>query len=202
MSVRKPSDHTLTVRQKLTLFHGSGLSAEKALSTPEEEINFDLMIANGVKALNIATAGIRPLVLKAHGVEQAAQLRRLGFDALHLVDPVWCEQATAAYGAADVISAFLQTSSDAVALAGSDAMTTLNLSVEQLLTACAGAPTEAVSVLRQVKTATPLKGLDATVLLDTGLRALQLKQLGYGLAAARDMAGLDRAELAKLGFQL
>lgn len=200
MSVRKALDTDLNVRQKLTMFHGSSLGAEAVLSMQDDDINFDLMLKNHVTALNLTTAGVRPLELKRRGVVAAAQLRRLGYDALHLVDPVTCNEASAAFGASDVVLNFLCTPSDAVALAGSEAVTTLGISVEQMLAACAGAPTEALSVLQQVTVETPLRGVQATTLLDTGLRAPQLKQLGYGLPSMRGMAGVTGEELTKLGF--
>lgn len=202
MSVRRAPDGGLSTRQKLTLFHGSGMSAEAALGTPDDQINFDLMLTNGVKAINICTAGIRPMALKQLGVAQASQLRRLGFDALHLVDPVWCQEANAAFGAAEVIQAFLVSPQDAVSLSGSEAVATLNLSTEQLLEACAGAPTEAISVLQQSTDAAPLKGVRASTLLDTGLRAPQLKQLGYNLATVTALSELSGDQIGKFGFSL
>jgi len=202
MSVRKAVEEELTTRQKLTLFHGSALTAEAALGTADSDITFDLLLTKGVKALNISTAGIRPLGLKKYGVTQASQLRRLGFDALYLVDPVWCTEANAAFGAADVIAAFLISPQDAVVLSGSEAVGTLNLSMDQLLEVCAGAPTEAISVLKQSTDAAPLKGVRPTVLLDTGLRAPQLKQLGYSLVHIREMQGLTGEQARKLGFNL
>ena len=202
MSVRRAQAEGLTTRQKLTLFHGSGLSAEAALGTPDDQITFELLIANGVKALNICTAGIRPLALKQFGVVQATQLRRLGFDALHLVDPVWCQEASAAHGAFEVIQAFLVSPQDAVALSGTGAVATLNLSMQQLLEACACAPTEAISVISQSTSSTPLAGVNVVTLLDTGLRAPQLKQLGYGVATVRELTGLTGEHLYKLGFGL
>jgi len=202
MSVRKPAEDSLSIRQKLTLFHGTAVSAERALSTPDGDINFEMMVTSGVKAVNIITAGVRPLLLKQHGVTSAAQLRRLGFDALHLVDEVMCDEASSAYGAPDVVQSFLVSPTDAVALAGSAAVTKLNIGVEQLLEACAGAPTEAISVLQQVTQASPLKGVAAKTLLDTGLRGPQLKQLGYTLVQIRELAGIGAAELHKLEYTL
>ena len=202
MSVRKAPKPGLTTRQKLTLFHGSGLSAEAALSTPDDQITFELLLTNGVKAVNICTAGIRPMALKQLGVTQASQMRRLGFDALYLVDPIWCQEANAAFGAADVIQAFLVSAQDAVSLSGSEAISTLNVNTEQLLEACAGAPTEAISVLQQSTEALPLKGVSATTLLDTGLRAPQLKQLGHSLATVRGLTGLTGDHIGKFGFSL
>lgn len=200
MSVRKAAATELTVRQKLTIFHGSGLNAETILGTEDEQINFELMLKNGVTALNLSTAGVRPLELKRRGVTEAAHLRRLGYDALHLVDPVTCNEASAAFGAADVVQNFLCTPSDAVALAGSEAMSTLGIGMNQLLAACAGAPTEALSVLKQATMEAPLRGVQASTLLDTGLRAPQLKQLGYGLHSVRELGGVTGVELTKLGF--
>jgi hypothetical protein len=100
----------------------------------------------------------------------------------------------------DVVNNFLCTPSDAVAIAGSEAVTTLGISVEQLLSVCAGAPTEALSVLQQVTCEVPLRGIPVSVLLDSGLRAAQLKQLGYGLAAMRELSGVGGNDLSKLGF--
>ena len=206
MSVRKDTTtpHApLDVKQRMTLFYNTSLTNEQALGLEDSEINFDLLVRHGVTALNIATAGLRPLALKRRGVEEAAQLRRLGFDALHLVDPVLCADASAVYGAKAVIDTFLVAAQDAVALAGSDAVATLGLTNEELLAACAGAPIEAQAVLEQ-HTGGPnaLAGVRAATLLDTGLRAPQLKALGYTLASCNALAEVDGHKLAKLGFTL
>ena len=202
MSVRKKAVDDLDARQKITLFHNTGVSAEQALTMPDSEITFELMVAQGVKALNIVTAGIRPLRLKQLGVQSPSQLRRLGFDALHLVDRAICEEANAAYGAASVVAAFLATPADAVAFAGSDAVHTLNITVGQMLEACAGAPTEALSVLQQQSIERPLREVNATTLLDTGLRATQLKQVGIALTSLQEMPGFEPGMAVKLGFML
>jgi hypothetical protein len=200
MSVRKEPSDGLSARQKLTLFHGTGVTASEALSLDDENVTFDFMIRNGVKPVNITAAGVRVTTLKRHGVAEASQLRRLGFDALHLVDPEWCADASAAYGASNVISAFLVSPHDAVALSGSEAVKTLNITVDALLEACAGAPLEAVSVLKQVTDTHPLKGVRSIVLLDTGMRSQQLKQLGYGLLTLKELDGATTEQIRKLGF--
>lgn len=202
MSVRKHVDMSLSAKQRLTLFHGTDVTAEKALLVSESELNFDMLMTHGVRAVGIATAGLRPLALKTLGVTNSSQLRRLGFDALHLVDTVWCQEATAAYGAQDVVEVFLQTPSDAVALAGSEALSTLGIGMQRLLEVCAGAPTEAVAVLQQVPLESPLEGVSAVTLLDTGLRAPQLKQMGFGISSVRAMRNVGHQDLAKLGFTL
>lgn len=202
MSVRKKQEDALSARQKLTLFHNTGISAEQALTMDDSEITFELMVSHGVKAVNIVTAGIRPLRLKQLGVVSPSQLRRLGFDALHLVDRSTCEEANAAYGAPSVVAAFLSSPSDAVAFAGSDAVHILNITVGQLLEACAGSPTEALSVLQQQSMERPLREVDARTLLDTGLRATQLKQTGITLTSLNDMSGFDPSIAVKLGFTI
>lgn len=200
MSVRKGAFEGLTARQKLTLFYNSSVSASEALAMEDEDFSFDLLIRNGVKPVNFRTAGVKATTLKRLGVQDASQLRRLGFDALHLVDEEWCADASAAYGAAHLISAFLVSPQDAVALAGTEAVKTLNVSVEMLLEACAGAPTEAASVIKQANSPNPLKEVSANTLLDTGLRAQQLKQLGYGLLCLNELRGVSSEVVRKLGF--
>lgn len=200
MSVRTEPPAGLTTRQKLAMFYGTGVPASEVLSMDEEDITFDLMIRNGVKAVNLTAAGIKVITLKKLGVEQASQLRRLGFDALHLVDEKWCADACAAYGASNIISAFLVAPQDAVALSGSEAMKTLNISVNTLLELCAGAPTEAVAVLKQAPDPNPLKDVHSSVLLDTGVRSQQLKKLGYNLFNLNQMSGLTPEDIGKLGF--
>ena len=101
-----------------------------------------------------------------------------------------------------MVQAFLVSPQDAVALSGSEAVTTLGIENDQLLEACAGAPAEALEVLRQSTSAAPLRGVRASTLLDTGLRAPQLKQLGYTLASVRELTGLSSEVLAKFGYSL
>jgi len=202
MSVRKEHSEELTVKQRLTLFHKTSLTAEQALSLPEEDITIDTFLKNGVKAVNITAAGIRFVQLKKLGANDPSQLRRMGFDALHLVDPVLCGEASAAFGAKAIIEAFLVTPQDAVALAGSEAVTLLNLSMNQLLEACAGSPTEAAAVLQQSTSNNALEGVEAKVLLDTGLRAPQLKQVGLNLVSVSQLVNVNRASIIKLGFLL
>ena len=105
---RRESDTRLDLKQRLTLFSGCGLSTEKMISTPLEEINFEFLIAKGVRALNISASGLRPLALKDFGVTTAKQLQQLGFDSLHLVDHCFCEQAAAAFALGNVAAGNLQ----------------------------------------------------------------------------------------------
>jgi len=202
MSIRTEATEELSVKQRLTLFHGTSLNAEQVLSMSPEEVTFEALLSHNVKAVNIVTAGIRPVALKRMGVAEAAQFRRLGFDALHLVDPVLCTEANAAYGATALIEVFLVQPSDAVAFAGSEAMEILGLQVQQLLETCAGSPIEAQAVLQQISGANPIKGIQANTLLDTGLRASQLRSLGITPKMLAELPGAGNSLLSKLGFTL
>ena len=202
MSVRIAQPNELSVRQRLCLFHGTGVGAEEALSMQQDSITFEVLISNGVNATNLTVAQLKPMALKRMGVQDASQLRRLGFDALHLTDAAFCTEANAAYGADSVVDAFLTSPSDAVALAGSEAMHILNISTDKLLESCAGAPTEALSVLQQITDADPLKGIPASVLLDAGLRAPALAKLGMNFGKLMSQTAATPDQALKLGFRL
>jgi hypothetical protein len=164
------------------------------------ELTYDCMMTNGVKATNLLVAGMGPTVLKARGVESAMQLRQLGFDALHLVDPGFCNEASMAYGSGPIKNAFLASAADAVALAGSEAMHILDISTLALLRTCAGFPGEAIAVLQQMPQGASLHGVPASVVLDAGLRADTLKRCGYGMAGAIEQLAPTGGELGKLGY--
>ena len=128
------------------------------------------------------------------------QLRELGFDALDLVDAGWCAGAVAAFGAEAVRNAFLLDAGDAVALAGSTATVQLEITMRRLIEACAGASGPAAAVLQQSPRGAALAGLSAGALLDSGLRAKTLMDLGYTPESIREQTGAGSAEMQKLGF--
>ena len=70
----------------------------------------------------MATAGVGPKLLKVVGVADCSSLRKLGFDSLYLADTKFVSEANAAFGSRDVIRAFLTGASDAVAIAGTEAV--------------------------------------------------------------------------------
>jgi hypothetical protein len=186
------------VRARLAVFHGTSIGAEEALGFEDSEITFDLMMRSGVKAVNLQTAVMGPTSLKARGAHTPQQLRQLGFDALHLCDADFCNEASMAYGAEPVVGAFLSTAKDAVSVAGTEAVHILNISTEQLLSRCAGFPGEAAAVTPGVS----LHGVRAVTLLDAGLRAETLKQCGYGLAAVVEQVAPSGHELGKFGYTM
>lgn len=190
----------LSVRRRLAVFFETDVTAEEALAISDELVTYDYLCLHQVRALNLLTAAIGPMQLKERGALRASDLRHLGFNALHLCDPSFANQVLLAYGAQDACSAFLTAPQDGVAVAGTEAMRLLDVSTETLLQLCAGFPTEAFHVLKQLPAGDGLHGVPASVLLDSGLRVNSLKQCGYTLQAVINQTGASATELAKLGY--
>lgn len=201
MSVRPAaSEELLTTKQRLCVFHNTAMSAEDALALSEEDMNHELLTSSRVKAENLAAAGVGPRILKQMGVPNAEALRKMGFDALYLADSKFATEATTAFGADDVVDAFLVSASDAVSIAGSDAVSILGIGTEELLKACAGAPTEAAAVLEQLPSGVSLAGVSPKTILDTGLRKTALGELGYSISVLVKQTGATATDLGKLGY--
>ncbi|MDA9633370.1 hypothetical protein N9S81_00360 [bacterium] len=201
MTTSEPkSSVQFTPRVLLTLFRGA-LGAKDALAMQSEAITCRLLKSHGVSVSNIRVAGITPVQLKDMGCSSALELRELGFDALDLNNPSFCASSIQAFGAEGVKQAFLLSAGDAVALSGSTAMHQLDINSRTLITATAGCPTHAQSVLQQLQPrGAALFGCKAADLLDSGLRAKQLVDLGYHVDALREQTGASEEEIAKLGF--
>ena len=186
----------------------SGAVLPKVAEVEDRELTFEYMLAHGVRALDVAAAGLGPLALKQRGANYAHDLRRLGFSALHLACPEFAHEIVLAFGADQVVGAFLISPRDAVSVAGSSVFSLLDVSVESLLELCAGSPNDAKEVLKQLDrqaaraTATALEGVSAKALLDTGLRSQTLRELGYSLTRVAEQTGASSEELLKLGFGL
>jgi hypothetical protein len=203
MSMRPPlPEEVFSAKMRLCLFHNTEYSAEEALALDEKQITAELLVAKGVKASNMTTAGVGPKLLKVVGVADCSSLRKLGFDSLYLADTKFASEANAAFGSKDVIRAFLTGASDAVAIAGTDAVDILGIHAQDLLTACAGAPTEAQAVLQQLPVGVSLSGVQANVLLDTGIRRQALAEVGYSLTSVASQTSATAQQLAKLGYTL
>lgn len=200
MSSRQPREPGLDVRARLSMFHNTPITAEVALSLDAAEITYDTLMRNGVRAVNLLAAGQGPTALRARGVVTTHELRRLGFDSLHLHDPDFCNEASMAFGAEAVADAFLVSAADAVNLAGSEAMHILAIDATRLLRHCAGFPGEAVAVLQQLPHGAALHGVPCDVVLDAGLRAHTLMQCGYGLPTVCAQITPAGPQLAKLGY--
>ena len=189
----------LTARQRIALFRGI-LNAKQALEVPDDEITFGMLIERGVGAPNIRVAGLDCRRLKEMGVGVHG-LRELGYDALDLTDAAFCSSAVSAYGVDPIVSAFLIESGDAVAMAGSLATYHLKLSVSRLLQACAGSPEQAKAVLQQSEPrGGALSEVEASVVLDSGLRASALLGLGYNATSLKEQLNATSRDLEALGF--
>lgn len=187
-------------RVRITLFKNL-MSVEDALALPVEQITFQTMRSHGVSAASIRVAGISPFQLKEFGCKSAFELREIGFDALDLNSPSFCMSAVSAFGAEEVRRAFLLSAGDAVCLSGSTAQHLCDISSKSLLSACAGCPVHAQGVIQQLlPRGGAMFGCDSSVLLDAGLRARQLVDLGYHANALREQVGATEEDLSKLGF--
>jgi len=191
----------LSVRQRLSLVVGTGISAETAIDMDDAKIDYEFLLSNGVRAPLLKAAKIMPVQLKARGATSPSHFKALEFSTLDLVDAAFCASCVAAYGANDLLDEFLTTPQDAVALAGSPAVDQLGLDVGTLLVLCCGAPDMAAEVLLQMQPrGACLAGVAPETLLDTGLRAKRLNELGFNAEALSRQTQASIVDLDKLGF--
>lgn len=194
-------NYELTTRQRATIVAGTALSLERIMALDDGDINFSFFQQNSIKAANLVVASISPASLKHRGVATPHNLRELDYDAIHLLDSTFCSSCIAAYGATELTKSFLVNSSDAVTLAGSAAMHQLGVDVGTLLAICAGSPVQAHAVLEQsAPRGGALNGVAPLTLLDTGLRAQKLRDLGYTPRLIQEQTRATSAQLSKLGF--
>jgi len=132
----------------------------------------------------------------------ASQLKKAGVDALTLaMSHQFTNEIMALFGATETVKIFITTPSDAVAIASSEAAATLELSTEDLLQRCAGAPVEARAVLEQLPSVDIFVGVRTRTVLDTGLRGKTLQSIGITLLEARMLEGSSQEQLS-LGYSL
>ena len=184
----------LSEQQKLILdIHG------KVNST--HDLSFTNAQLVGVTWARLSAAGIRISRLKELGWT-AQQLRKSGLDALTLaMNNSLTHELMALYGAQSVMQTFVVTPSDAIAIASSEAAATLELTTEDLLKLCVGAPQEAKAVLEQLPVADIFMGVKTKTVLDTGLRAKTLQVIGITLLETRLLEGSPHQQLS-LGFAI
>jgi len=186
-----------TLRQRLALVIEANTTAEKIAAMADGNINHAFFLEHGISPTLLRAAQITPLQLKAHGTRTVAQLADLGFNTLHMMDDEWCDDAIAAYGAPALLDQFLQTTNDAVILAGTDVVERLGVNLGLLLLMCDGQPGPAREVLAQYKNA---RNVPPKTLIETGLRAPDLVPIGFTEERIRlDTLATD-AQLSVLGF--
>lgn len=195
------SSERISTRQKLALVVGTSLKAEALCEMADEAIDYDFLKAHGVTAPVLKAANFSIAQLKQRGVDSPGKLAALGFSTLHLLDPAFCTECVDAYGADNLLTQFFVSANDAVLLAGSEAMTTLGLDVGLLLLLCAGQPRAAKEVLSQCHPKSEaLCGVPPLTLIETGLNATQLTQLGFTAEAVREQTRASAEQLNTLGF--
>ena len=186
-----------SVRQRMALLLEANTTAEKMTAMRDAEIDHAFLLEHHVSPTLLRAAKITPLQLKAHGTNTVDKLSELGFTALHLLDEAWCSSCVAAYGAPNLLDAFLTTTNDAVILAASPAIARLGINLGILLLMCANQPGAAREVLAQYK---HVRNVPPETLMETGLRAKDLQALGYTKARLREDTYATDAQLSLLGF--
>ena len=185
------------MRQRLCLFHHTKVPPTAAMELPDCEITFQQLVDADVTAEHVITARVGILELKRRGASSAEDLKRLKFDALHLVDDSIASEMQSAYGSQEVRRAFVNSATDAVYLAGTAAQAILGSTATDLLDLCVGMPVEAASVLEQLEHA-QLRGVDCNIVLNTGVRGESLKRVGIEREQAVDLFGATAVQLKKL----
>lgn len=182
-------------------------SHQQLILSPEGKIysTHDLEFSNaqlvGVNWSRLSAAGIRVSRLKELGWT-SVQLKKSGVDALSLAMNVQLtNEIMALFGATETIKTFVTTPSDAVAIASSEAAATLELTTEDLLQRCSGAPLEARAVLEQLPSTDIFVGVKTRTVLDSGLRGKTLQAIGIPLLEARMLEGSPKEQLS-LGYSL
>ena len=188
-----PESTTLTTAQLKTIFYKTSVDSA---TLSDADVTADLLKRACVQAKALRAAKVSLSELKARGVT-VSDLREFGFSALHLAEVSTAAAAMCAFGADDVIDAFLLAPSDAICIAGRETSRLLGVTTEQLLRACAGAPEEAGEVLRAC--AGKLEGVNVETLVETGIRRKGLIDAGVG-APAIVAAGATAAQVATFGF--
>ena len=176
------------------------MTAEEIASVPDEEITFQFLREKGAKAKHINPVGILPIDLKKRGADSAIDLLDLEYDSLHLADPAFLASMISAFGTEDVTNAFLRSPLDSLALASVETMSLLQIGPSTLLAACAGAPEQAAALLRILPSHRALENVSAETILDTGLRAKSLLELGFNNKAILAATGATMSQMKKLGF--
>ena len=192
----------LNLKQRVALLQSSGYTAEALSEMSDDEFTFDMLLKSGARAKHLMVARVSPQMLVARGMSNGARsMRDLGFDALHISDPVFCAACIACFGAKDVVDNFVVTSHDAVALAGTPSATQLDLTAEFLLKSCAGFPIQAATVVAELQpVGKSLQGVSADTVLDTGLRKAKLVELGFNSNAILEQTKATPKQMQKLGF--
>jgi len=186
-----------SVRQRMALLIEANMTAEKMTTMRDGEIDHAFLLAHHISPTLLRAAKITPLQLKAHGTQNVDKLSELGFTALHLLDDAWCIGCVSAYGAPNLLDAFLTTTNDAVILAASPAIARLGINLGILLLMCANQPGAAREVLAQYK---HVRNVPPETLIETGMRAKDLQALGYTKARLREDTYATDAQLSLLGF--
>ena len=195
----------LSFRQRLILFHHCDdlLFAEVAL-WDDDSIDFDCFLKHNVKAKHLLCAEVHINELFKRGVDSIQNLKKLGFDSLHLTCNSFCSSCLEVYGTDATRNGFILTPMDAVAVAGQSATAMLGLTTRQLLELTIGFPQCASAVLQQqvglMGVREALRGLDVPLMLDCGLRANTFTKCHVTAFHLKEACGCTVGDFERLGY--
>ena len=159
----------ITQRQRIALSIGTRLTAEEALPMADPEITADFLKEKKIVAVNLIAANITVANLKSRGASIEMLRNEILFDSLDVAaHESLASQFATVFGREACAQVFLQTPSDAVALAGSFARERFGISAADLLRACNGLKDELITVLEQLGSR-ELAGMETNDLLSFGV---------------------------------
>ena len=186
-------------RQRVAFTVGTRLPLQHALEIDDSDICKGFFKEYGVKWPNIRAANMSIVALHQIGFDDVREIRALGMATADLVSCTrLARDMVAVYGAPQCRNAFLSTPSDAVMLAGSEAMHVLDVSVNRLYKACDGCYEEAQSVFTQLSGVHAVRGVEAINLLNAGITSRLLLRAGFNAATLSAEIVGSNEDVAKL----
>lgn len=198
-----PLQPELTRIQRLCIFYDSDVAIGEALEMNDTDITYDLMLDRGCKFQCIACAKLTVTELRARGFVTPVYFRDLGMDALDLTNVTVAQQMVRSFGAEPTRKCFVTTPSDVIALVGSRSYQVIGLTIDESLSICAGDPAAAREFLSQLENSVDaLKDTSVARLLDCGLRARALADVGINITTLAEKLKPTTDQLRSLGFDI
>lgn len=212
MEPNEPVGVVIPLETRMTLFMDS-VSREHLTSHSTGPINIHTLREHCASLDHLRSANMSVSTLRAMGAAVVDDLVLLGFDAIDLRNGRFLTQVVAEYGRDEARRAFLTSARDAVAIAPSNVPDVLNMTANDVLALCTNNPISASDVLRSMigyragSNATyhlgiepVLRGIIASTLIETGLRAAHLRPLGIDACVLITCMDASTADLRALNL--
>lgn len=189
------------LQRNLCIFHDSGMNPQRLTSLRDEEVNYATMREVGVHFQSLRAAGLGASDLRGRGFETPRHYRDVGMDALDLCDGTWVRAMVAEYGVEAIKSTYLCGAAEAATLVGSEGGRVLGVGLVEAMELCVGEPEAAFAVLKShPDMPDALASLEARHLLDAGIRASKLLDIGVGMEQLVASVKPTVAEMRLLGY--